>query len=136
MELEFYPSTDIAYSNLAYGLLGFVIEAVSGQSYDEFMTEQVLRPLGLYNTFTNSQQVRATGRVAEGYMRGFLQVRPSTAGMERNPVNAPEGGIYSGVSDLARWAGIQLGIVDVPPQFARVVQRSRTLTYDLGFVKE
>ena len=135
MELDFYPSTNSAYSNMAYVILGLLIEAVSGQSYDDFMTHQVLHPLGLYDTFTNAGRARDTGRVVSGHVRGFLQVRPGTRGLESNTANMPAGGIYSSVSDLARWAGIQLGIVDVPEQFARLVQRSHipNLDADVSF---
>jgi len=36
----------------------------------------------------------------------------------------PTGGIYSSISDMARWAGIHLGTIEVSEQFQRVVQRS------------
>jgi len=138
MELDFYPSTSSAYSNMAYIILGLLIEAVSGQSYDDFMTQQVFHPLGLYNTFTNSERARDAGRrVVNGHMRGFLHAWQDDRGSDRhrNPINTPSGGMYSNVSDLVRWAEIQLGIVDVPEQFARVVQRSHipNLNADVGF---
>ena len=38
------------YTNIGYGLLGLVIEAVSGQGYDEFVNLRILAPLGLENT--------------------------------------------------------------------------------------
>ena len=130
IELEFYPSTSSAYSNMAYHILGLLIEAVSGQSYDDFMTQQVLHPLGLYDTFANTQRARDTGRAVRGHVRGFLQARPGTSGVYRHVANMPSGGIYSSVSDMARWAGIQLGTVDVPEQFVRVVQRSHIPSID------
>jgi len=42
----------------------------------------------------------------------------------------PSGGIYSSVSDMARWAGIQLGMIDVPEQFARAIVRSHVPNLD------
>ena len=133
MELDFYPATSSAYSNMAYIILGLLIEAVSGQSYDAFMTQQVFHPLGLYNTFTNSEQARSAGRrVVNGHMRGFLRAWQDNRDSDRhsNLANTPSGGMYSSISDLARWAEIQLGIVDVPEQFARVVQRSHIPNLD------
>ena len=76
IELAFYPSTEFSYGNINYVILGLLIEAVSGQSYDEFMTHQVLHPLGLYNTFTNPQRAHETGRVIGGNRLGFLQAHP------------------------------------------------------------
>ena len=140
MELDFYPSTSSAYSNMAYIILGLLIEAVSGQSYDDFMTQQVFHPLGLYNTFTNSERARDAGRrVVNGHMRGFLHAWQDDRDSDRhrNLINAPSGGMYSNMSDLVRWAEIQLGIADVPEQFARVVQRSHipNLDANVAFIR-
>lgn len=38
------------YSNLGYGLLDYVIERVGGRPYEDFMREEVFRPLGLTRT--------------------------------------------------------------------------------------
>jgi len=122
MELAFYPSTAHVYGNINYIILGLLIEAVSGQSYDEFMTEHVLYPLGLYNTFTNMQRAYETGRVIGGNRLRFLQLvswNPSVSHL-----TVPTGFIYSDLSDMVRWTGIHLGIVDISEQFERVVRRS------------
>ena len=122
-ELTFYPSESYAYANENFILLGYIIEAVSGQSYDEFMTQHVLHPLGLYDTFTDLQRAYDTGRVIGGHRFGFLRFRPYYMPMPSQTV--PTGRIYSSIADMARWAGIHLGTVDVNEQFTRVVQRSR-----------
>ncbi len=43
---RFTPGARYAYSNLSYWLLGAVIEAVSGQSYRDYLRQHVLAPLG------------------------------------------------------------------------------------------
>ena len=43
--LQFEPGSKAIYSNLNYMVLGAVIEAVSGRSYEEFITEEILKPL-------------------------------------------------------------------------------------------
>jgi len=128
VELAFYPSAEFAYGNLNYVLLGLIIEAVSGQSYDEFMTRQVLHPLGLYNTFTYPQNARETGRVAGGNRIGFLRPRPHNPPV--TPLAVPTGYIYSSIVDMARWVGIHLGTIEVSEQFARVVERSHRHNHD------
>jgi CubicO group peptidase (beta-lactamase class C family) len=42
--LDFAPGSQHAYSNLGYCVLGRVLEAVTGQSYNAFVTEQIVRP--------------------------------------------------------------------------------------------
>ena len=47
--LGYVPGTSQAYSNLGYMILSMVIEKVSGQSYEDFIQENVLRPAGCYD---------------------------------------------------------------------------------------
>lgn len=48
--LEYEPNTRAVYSNLNYMVLGAVIEAVSGQTYDAYISENILQPLGMSHT--------------------------------------------------------------------------------------
>ena len=63
---DFEPGTALIYNNGAYFLAGLVIEAVSGQSYEEYLTEAFFEPLGMDDTYYCSESdVRA--RRAHGY---------------------------------------------------------------------
>jgi CubicO group peptidase (beta-lactamase class C family) len=48
--LKYEPGRDAAYTNLSYLVLGAVIEAVSGQSYEAYIRENVLQPLAMNDT--------------------------------------------------------------------------------------
>ena len=48
--LEFEPGTKAVYSNSNYMVLGAVIEAASGQTYETYITENILQPLGMTQT--------------------------------------------------------------------------------------
>ncbi len=41
------PGIEFKYCNDCYGIAGYIIEKVSGQSYDEYVAEHVLQPLGV-----------------------------------------------------------------------------------------
>lgn len=43
-------NTKLKYSNFGYSLLGMLIAVVSGQSYNDYVTEHIVRPLRLQNT--------------------------------------------------------------------------------------
>src|ERR1051326_2116374 len=45
--LDFDPGTRYAYSNFGYCLLGRVIEKIAGTSYESFVREKVLAPIGI-----------------------------------------------------------------------------------------
>ncbi len=48
--LKFEPGTQAVYSNLNYMVLGAIIEAVAGQTYESYVTENILEPLGMSQT--------------------------------------------------------------------------------------
>lgn len=45
--LDFDPGTQYAYSNLGYCALGRVIEKLTGESYHDYVVQEVLKPLGI-----------------------------------------------------------------------------------------
>jgi D-alanyl-D-alanine carboxypeptidase len=48
--LKFEPGTQAVYSNLNYMVLGAIIEAVSGETYEAYITDHILQPLGMSHT--------------------------------------------------------------------------------------
>ena len=48
--LQSHPGQYYEYSDLGADVLGYVVEAVSGQSLDEFLQDYVFHPLGMYDT--------------------------------------------------------------------------------------
>ncbi len=49
--LEYAPGRGQIYSDLGADMLGFVVEAVSGERLDQFLQEHVFTPLGMNDTF-------------------------------------------------------------------------------------
>ena len=49
--LEYRPGSAYVYSDLGADILGMVVEAVSGEPLDQFLSERVFQPLGMHNTF-------------------------------------------------------------------------------------
>ncbi|MCC5826004.1 serine hydrolase [Alkalimonas sp.] len=49
-KLHSAPGTEFAYSNAGYGLLGLVIEQVSGQSYEAYLQQWLFQPAGMQYT--------------------------------------------------------------------------------------
>lgn len=58
-KLLFTPGTNYKYSNAGFTLLAVIIEAVSGESYEDYLTEALFEPLGLEHTgFPNSRYLK------------------------------------------------------------------------------
>ncbi len=49
--LLFQPGTEWSYSSPGMEILGRVIEVCSGEKYEDFITERILRPLGMKDSF-------------------------------------------------------------------------------------
>ena len=58
------------YANMNYATLGLVIQAVSGQSYEDYVQQHVLGPLGMTNTYTSPLEARRHG-LATGHRYWF-----------------------------------------------------------------
>ncbi len=94
------PGTRFEYANLGYALLGRVIAAAAGTGYREFVTRRLLAPLGMTRTGFEAGAVNRA-ELAHGYQRDgadWAELVPDGYG-----AFAPMGGIFSCVSDLARW---------------------------------
>lgn len=63
----FAPGEDWSYSNTNYELAGFLIEALSGKSYEALLSERILLPLGLTQT-----SMRTDGSTPAGVVRGYV----------------------------------------------------------------
>lgn len=51
------PGQSFSYSNDGYALLGIIIERVSGQSYEHYIEANIFQPLGMKNSFFNSERL-------------------------------------------------------------------------------
>lgn len=122
-ELSFYPGEQCRYGTVNYDVLGLVMETVSGQSYEDYMKEQVLQPLGLHQTYVYKTEAEATGELAQGYRSSFFMTVPYDAPDFAG--NKPAGYIISCTKDMARWMNIQMGAVqDIPEIFHKVIKKS------------
>ena len=96
-----HPATAFEYSNLGYGMIGRVIERVSGVTPQSFIATRLLQPLGMTSTVWEAGQAAAGADVAIG-------VRVDALTPERIPLDgglATMGGIWSTARDLAKWVG-------------------------------
>jgi CubicO group peptidase (beta-lactamase class C family) len=94
------PGTRFEYSNLGYAILGRVLTMASGVLYDDFIRTRLLAPLGLSRTGFNAGEFDPEN-LAVGYRHGL----GGWAEVPFDPYGAfaPMGGVFSTVSDLARW---------------------------------
>jgi CubicO group peptidase (beta-lactamase class C family) len=86
------------YSNLAYALLGIVVERVSGVPYVDYVREHFLERLGLTRLSFEPEPPAATGYVAQPYLDGVWDTIDVETGAW-----ASAGQLWGTVGDLCRW---------------------------------
>lgn len=99
--LESRPGERLNYSNIGYEMLGRIIEAVSGSSYEAYLAENIFRPLQMSHTGVDSRRRIIPGRAA-GYQPDGKGGFTNADYTEPGKVPAA-GGLYSTVDDLLRW---------------------------------
>ena len=99
------PGSAFEYSNLGYALLGEVITRVSGRPYQRYITEELLEPLGLFETVWDYSDV-PEGELALGYRWEDEQWKPEP--MLHTGAYGSIGGLITSLHDLARYASFHL----------------------------
>ncbi|HEY0553676.1 MAG TPA: serine hydrolase [Thermoanaerobaculia bacterium] len=100
--LDFAPGTSSSYSNSGYALLAYIVERVSGRTYQDFLRERIFAPLHLDHTGFWERQPILPGRAA-----GYEPWLPP-AGVINTPyydesILFGSGDLYSTVDDLYAW---------------------------------
>ncbi len=99
------------YSNLGMALLGEIVAAASGMSYDSYIRQRILDPLGMTDTTTDIPLELAGGRLATGYTPlDRAGQRHALASFQTRAI-APAAGYASTVEDLARFAAWQFRLL-------------------------
>ena len=109
-----------AYDNVLYAVAGQLIEAVSGKTWEQFVEERILQPVGMKSSVTNdvdrlSAPDRAFPHGRVGELRG---IGPQQLFDEKKVALGanvgPAGAIAAGANDLARWLAVQLASGQLP----------------------
>ena len=103
--LQFEPGAKRQYSNGSYVVLGLIIEKLSGQSYYDYVRQNIYQPAGMIDTDSYGTGDRVAN-LAEGYTREGLNSTDKKA--RRNNVStrpargSAAGGGYSTAADMLK----------------------------------
>lgn len=134
--LLFTPGSAYSYSNSNYFILGSVIEAVTSQTYADYLQASVFAPAGLNNTFYTRPSPSASPYV------------PGSGGPVAGTIPDPSayfaaGALWSNVQDLATWDAALLNGKVVAPELLKLLvtpaavpyfQQSIPSDYGMGWV--
>jgi CubicO group peptidase (beta-lactamase class C family) len=98
--LEFQPGEKWNYSNSGYVLLGYLLEKISGQSYADFVTENIFKALGMKDSGYDSNSA-VVPHHASGYSPSHNG--PVNSGYIDMTIPFSAGALYSTTHDLLLW---------------------------------
>ena len=124
-KLKSIPGERASYSNLGYLVLGEMVSAITGTSYEEHVRAEILSPLGMDHTGFSYPQQPTRGDVATGYQPLWRPLTPLLrAALPRGVVGPREGryvsfrpfyvkgaaygGLVGGVEEAARFVRLHL----------------------------
>ena len=126
--LKSLPGSEYSYSNANFNILGAIIESVTGRSYREYMENEILKPLGLDNTYVgipyDEKHIITGTRLA--YRNTFEYDIPV------REASIPAGYFYSNIKDMSRWLGIWTGGADVSPDLKASIDNIKRRMTDTG----
>lgn len=120
IELEHKPGEKFLYATVNYDVLGLLIQQVSGMSYEDYIEQNIIKPLGMESTYVFRSEAYTKEEMATGYKAGFLKQREYFAPTYRG--NTPAGYMITNIKDLSHWIKLQLGTISVG--YEDIIQQS------------
>jgi CubicO group peptidase (beta-lactamase class C family) len=99
------PGIAYEYSNLGFSLLGHIIKKVGGQSYQQYIRDNMLAPLGMTHTYWNYPDVPGA-QLAHGYR--YLNDKWVEQPLLKDGAYGAMGGMITTMGDFSNWVQLQL----------------------------
>jgi CubicO group peptidase (beta-lactamase class C family) len=107
LSLEKSFRSGFLYNNFMFLAAGQAIPAVTGQSWDEYLDEQIFEPLQMNRSNTSTHDLDRLKNVAAPH--NLVDGKAMPIPWYNIDHIAPAGSINSSVSDMAQWCRVQLG---------------------------
>ncbi len=99
------PGTGYEYSNLGFATLGYIIKKVSGKTYEQYITENILQPLGMMHTYWEYTKV-PKNELAHGYR--WLNNQWVEQPLLHDGSYGAMGGLITSIEDFTKYVALHL----------------------------
>lgn len=96
------PGKTYSYQNVAYSVIGKVIESATGKPYDVVMAEKVFNPLGMSQASLTFDAMMSNNDRALPHVHTIRGWKPTAISSTYYNVG-PAGGVNASIADMARW---------------------------------
>ena len=119
-EILFPPGSRYSYSNPGVIFLGRVIERLSGEPFESYVDKQILRPLGMRDTFFDRAPAFARSRRSHSYYVNDGTLTEAPFDFDTG-ITVSNGGLNAPLDDMAKWIGFLTGS---RPEYDAILKRS------------
>src|SRR3954464_807955 len=101
-EVEFPPGSQYSYSNPGVIFLGRIIELLSGDDYEVYITKNVFMPLGMTRSFFDRAPYHLVAHKSHSYVRNDDGITEQRFDFDTG-ITVSNGGLNAPLGDMARW---------------------------------
>lgn len=98
-----------AYSNIGFGLLGYMLEGATAETYDQLLHQRILNPLGMYHT-----EIDVPFDLESNYAQGYNWDGSPAKQWRHNDIIPAEGSLKTTSQDMLKYLMASLGIPGTP----------------------
>ena len=123
-DVQFAPGSKYSYSNPGVIFLGRIIELLSGDDYEVYVTKNILMPLGMHSTFFDRAPYYLLPQRSHSYFRDDAGLREARFDFDTG-ITVSNGGLNAPFSDMAKYLAF-LGAADLAGRtdYSVVLKRS------------
>jgi CubicO group peptidase (beta-lactamase class C family) len=113
VQLTTVPGQRFQYSNQNYALLGYLVEKITGQTWESYVQTHILKPLGMRSTDFDIPTMQRTPNHADAHIldqrKGLMPVGFNAGDIRWLNAHGPAVSINASARDMARYVQFQLG---------------------------
>jgi CubicO group peptidase (beta-lactamase class C family) len=106
--IAFAPGTRWSYSNLGYVFLGQIIERLSGDDFEIYIDKNILKPLGMTESYFDRAPYFLESHVSASYLRAGAKLTPQPFNFDTG-VTTSNSGLKAPVTDMAKYLRFLIG---------------------------
>ncbi|MBC7081455.1 MAG: beta-lactamase family protein [Thermoplasmatales archaeon] len=135
---EYAPGEEMSYANVGYSLLGYIVERVSGQNFEEYSRENIFEPLGMKNSSFILANLNISN-VAVPYVFERGEYYPL---LHYSIIDYPAGGLRTNLIDLSKfllahmnggeYKGVRILSKESVEEMQRVQYESKKYSFQYG----
>jgi CubicO group peptidase (beta-lactamase class C family) len=106
--IAFSPGTQWSYSNLGYVFLGQIIQRLTGDDFEVYVDKNILKPLGMTNSYFDRSPYFLESRVSASYLRAGDKLTEQPFDFDSG-ITTSNSGLKAPVTDMVKYLRFLIG---------------------------